>query len=63
MPVDTARCNASDFAEDMVKQSDKQCVPKRRVLNFQFAQSTVPCVPFESYGLFLSALATGLWTR
>ena len=24
MPVDTARNNASDFAEDLVKQSDKQ---------------------------------------
>ena len=37
--------------------------PKRRVLNLKFAQSTIPCVAFESYELFISALATGLWTQ
>ena len=48
---------SSDLAKDLVKLSDKQSADE------MCAKSTIPCVAFESYELFLSALATGLWTQ
>ena len=39
MPVDTARYNASDFAEDLVKQSDKQSADDTCARSFNLSRA------------------------
>ena len=62
MLVDTARYTASDFAEDLVKQSEHN-PPMKCVLGLQSVPSMIPCVAFAPYVLFPSAQANGLWKQ
>ena len=62
MPVDTVRYDASDFAEDLVKQADKQSA-EDTCARSSICPSTIPCAAFESCVCFPSALAIGLWMQ
>ena len=54
---DTALYKAYDFADDFVRQSDKQSADDTCVLYHQFVQSTILSATSESYELSLFSLA------